>query len=485
MRGVLLNLAALGLGFVATLAGTVAWRTLAAPDHQPVVAAAGPVADGAVLAAKLSRVVRHRTVSSATGGADPAPFRALLATIDQQWPHLRQGATLQSFGHSRLYTIPGTDPALAPVLLMAHMDVVPVENAAGWARSPFGGEVAEGFVHGRGTLDMKAAMVGILEAVDQRLAAGWRPARTVHIALGEDEEVGGHQGARRIAAHLRAQGVRLAWVLDEGLMVTEGMVPGLDRPAALVAVAEKGYLTVELVARAAGGHSSRPPPHTAAGRVAAAAARLEAHPFPASIAGPTADMLRWLGPHMGMPERLAFANLDLLGGVVQAKLAAKPSTAATLGTTIAVTQLSGSVQENVLPQEARAVVNLRLHPRDSIAGALAHIRAAVADPSIEVRVRAGTLHGEPSPISPTTGHGWDTIAESIRAVDPDILVAPGLMIGGTDSRWFLPLADAVYRFQPARITPRDAERFHGTDERIGIENLAEFAAFYDGVLARL
>jgi carboxypeptidase PM20D1 len=481
-----LNLVALVGGFAGVLLATVLLRTLTAGPDQPEVRAVVASQDAEAVAAKLAELVRHPTVSHRSAAAtDPAPFVALGRSIDTLWPSLRERSTLEHFGHSRLYTVAGTDPSLPPVLLLAHMDVVPVENAAGWQHPPFSGTVAQGFVHGRGTMDMKAAMVGILEALDQLLAAGWRPERTVYVALGEDEEVGGHRGARRIAAALQQRGVRLGWVLDEGLMITSGLVPGVERPAALVATAEKGYLTVELVARAEGGHSSRPPPHTAAGRVAAAVARVENAPFHAEISGPTAEMFQWLGPHAGMPERLAFANLDLLGGLVQPKLAAKPATAALLGTTIAVTQLSGSVQENVLPQEARAVVNLRLHPRDSIASALAHLRVAIDDPSIELNPLPATLHGEPSPVSPTEGPGWEAITRSIREVDPEIVVAPGLMIGGTDSRWFLPPADAVYRFQPARIGPGDTGRFHGTDERVSVENLGEFVVFYRQLLQRL
>ena len=488
MRRAVLSFAAALAATTAGVVGVALVRAATTRSRQPAVTPAEEPVDEARVADLLGEALRFRTVSRHDPSLlDPAPFEALNAWLPRAWPrlHANPDVEVEPFGLSRLYTWRGTEPALPPVLLMAHTDVVPVEDAAGWAHDPWSGAVAEGHVWGRGAIDMKAAMVGFMEAADALSAGGFRPRRTVVLALGHDEEVGGHRGHKQMAAALAARGVRFGWVLDEGLVITDGIVPGLQAPAALIGTSEKGYLTVELVAEGLGGHSSMPPPQSAAGIVAGAAARLEASPFPATLDGPVAEMFSWLGPEMGFVERLAFANLWLLGPVVQGQLEAKNNTNATLRTTIAVTQLEGSVQENVLPQEARAVVNLRLHPRDSIASALAHVEAAVDDARVAVRPVTASIHSEPSPVSSTTAEGWQVIARSIREVNPEVVVAPGVMIGGTDSRWYVPLADDVYRFHPAWLGPGDTDRIHGTDERISTENLADYVRFYRRVLQAL
>lgn len=488
MRRAVLTIAAVlgaaGVGIV----GLAVVRASTLSSLQPVVSPVEEPVDEARVAALLGQALRFRTVSRHDAARrDAGPFEALNAWLPEAWPRLHGDPNVQveAFGLSRLYTWQGTDPSLPPVLLMAHTDVVPVEDATSWSRDPWSGAVEDGHVWGRGAIDMKAAMVGFMEAADALSAEGFRPKRTVHLALGHDEEVGGHEGHEQMARALADRGVHFSWVLDEGLLITDGIVPGLDVPAALIGASEKGYLTVELVAEGLGGHSSMPPPQSAAGIVAGAAARLEATPFPADVDGPVAEMFAWLGPEMGFVQRLAFANLWLLGPVVQGRLEAKNNTNATLRTTIAVTQLEGSVQENVLPQRARAVVNLRLHPRDSIDGALRHVEAAIDDPRVVVRPLEDSIHSEPSPVSSTRSEGWRVIVESIREVHPDVIVAPGLMVGGTDSRWYVPLSDDVYRFHPAWLGPDDTDRIHGTDERISTKNLADYVRFYRRVLQAL
>lgn len=477
-RAILAAVGVLALGLVGVVGVAVA-RSAMVTSRQPDVAPVSVEVDADRVAGLLSHTIRLETVSTIDRSQmDRAPFEALNAWLPEAWPALHGVVEVEEFDLARLYKWEGTDPSLPPVLLMAHTDVVPVENEAAWSHPPFSGDVRDGYVFGRGAIDMKAAMVGFMEAANQLAAEGWRPPRTVYLALGPDEEVGGHIGHARIAEALEERGTRLAWVLDEGLLITDGLVPGLEPPAALVAVAEKGYLSVVLTARGTGGHSSMPPPQSAAGIVAAAVTRVEAAQFDGGVDGPVASMFTWLGPEMTGINRLAFSNLWLLGGVVQGQLEAQPNTNATLRTTIAVTQLEGSVKDNVLPQEATAVINLRLHPRDSIDSAMAHLEAAVDDPRVEITPLDGTLNGEPSAVSKTEGHGWDAITRSIREVHPDVVVSPGLMIGGTDSRWYAPVADDIYRFHPYWARPGDTDRIHGVDERIAVENLADYVRFY-------
>lgn len=482
--------AVLGIALVG-LCGSLVLGTVLAPSRQPQVEAtsSGSEVDVDAVAERLGQALALPTVSSQDpADIDPRPFLLLHGWLARTYPHAHVAMERETINDlSLLYTWQGTDPDLPPVLLMAHTDVVPVapDAADKWTWPPFSGTVADGFVWGRGAIDMKPVMIGLMEAIEGLAAEGWRPPRTVMLAFGHDEEVGGEAGNAEIRALLERRGQRLAWVLDEGLVVTDGIVPGLAPPAALIGVAEKGYLSLELVVEGTGGHSSMPPPQTAAGVVAAAVTRLEAAPFPAAVDGPAGEMFDWLAPEMGLPMRVVFSNRWLLGPVVLSQLAAKPNTNATTRTTIAVTQLEASLQDNVLPQRARAVVNLRLHPRDSIASATERVRAIIDDPRVELRPLAGTLYSEPSPVTPSDGAAFSLVARTIRQVRPDVVVAPGLMIGGTDSRYYVDLADAVLRFHPYWMGPGDSERIHGRDERISVDNLSFYVDFYRRLLQNL
>jgi carboxypeptidase PM20D1 len=266
-------------------------------------------------------------------------------------------------------------------------------------------------------------------------------------------------------------------VLDEGLAVVEGVMPGIERPIALLGVAEKGYLSLELRATAEGGHSSAPPRQTAIDLLVRALGRLRARPLPAGIDGPVAELFTTLAAEMSFDRRLVLANLWLFEPLVVRELAARPSTDALLRTTTAPTMLSGSPKDNVLPTEARAVVNFRLHPRDSVEAVVAHVRRAVADPRIEVEVY-GDFASAASPAAPTRGPAYELLAGTVARVFPEAVVAPSLVLGGTDARHFTGLTPNVYRFAPLRIGPGDLERVHGTDERLALEDYGRMIRFY-------
>ncbi len=492
MMRVLVRLALGVLVVVLALAGVVAFNTwrVAAPGVPGPALVKEPVdAEGA--ARRLARAVRFETVAldfrelgRPGGRADPlGSFLEMQAWLRETYPKVYEQLTVERIGGaSLLMRWAGTDESLAPMLLLAHQDVVPVApgTEGAWAHPPFEGVRAGGHIWGRGTWDNKGNLIAQMEAVEGLVAAGFVPRRTVYLAFGHDEEVGGEQGARAMAEHLAMRGVRLAFVLDEGLLVTEGIVPGVGPPAALIGVAEKGYLTVELQAGGAPGHSSMPPPagEGAVGRLAAALAALEARPMPARMDIASA-MLQPLLPAIGGSMRVALANLWLFGPLVQSRLAQAAGTQAMLRTTTAMTMLRAGVRENVLPGSATAWVNFRILPGDSIQGVLAHVRETVAGTGVEVSVsRAAGDASEPSPRSATDTAGYLAIEKAVRETFADALVAPGLMIAATDSRHFLAISDAVYRFSPVRAGPDDLARFHGTNERIGEDNLAEMVRFY-------
>jgi carboxypeptidase PM20D1 len=437
-----------------------------------------------VVVEHLSESLRFETISGER--FDASVFVAFQEWMKTTYPYFHRVAQREVIaGHSLLFTWPGRDSSRAPVLFLAHQDVVPIEKGteSHWTHPPFSGAVAPcgdekgQCVWGRGAIDMKAALVGLLEGAEALARVGWSPSRTLIFAFGHDEEVGG-SGAQEIAAHLKRTKVRAEWVLDEGLLITDGITPGVTEPVAYIGVAEKGYLSLELIASGEGGHSSMPPPSTAVGRLARAVSRLEADPFPAKLDGLSGSMFEEVGPHMPFGLRFAFANRWLLGSIILKKLTAKVSTNATVRTTQAVTMFSGSLQDNVLPQRASAVVNYRIHPRDSIAGVTRRVREVIDDDGIVIKKRSGGLISEPSKISAVDGAGFRSISRAIRGAFPGVIVAPGLFIAATDSRHYTDVVDNIYRFHPIWMGPTDGARIHGTNERIRAENFRRAVTFY-------
>lgn len=473
------------LGITTLLCGVLVARMyLFAPPESAVNGGLplDPKPDGSV--ARLAEALRFPTVSHADPSArDPSAFLDLHAWMNASYPRSHATLCRQAFGLSLLYTWPGQDPSLAPVLFMAHQDVVPVDagTEGDWAHPPFGGEIADGYVWGRGAIDMKSVLVALLEATEALLTQGYRPKRTLLLAFGHDEEVGG-SGNEAIADALARRGTRLAWVVDEGLTVSEGVVRGATTPVALIGIAEKGYLSLELVTEAEGGHASMPPDQTAVGILARAIHRLERNPFPASLDGPTVTMLERLGPAMPFPQRLAFANLWLFGPWVEARLTEQPTTNALLRTTTAATLFEGGVKDNVLPQYARAVVNFRIHPRDSVASVMDRVKTVVDDPRVRIHPLLDTPHSEPSPVSGVSAPGFRAIERAILSTFPQARVAPSLFVAATDSRHYASIAEDTYRFMPYRMYLRDLARIHGTDERISVSNLASYVQFYGQLL---
>lgn len=458
-------------------------RALRLPSRQ-VTASPAPAraVDADAVAGRLAEAIRIPTISTSS---DPAtvPAEAFAAFADwlaASYPRLH-GALARELvsGHSLLFTWPGSEPELPPLLLLAHHDVVPAENEERWSHPPFAGVVAGGFVWGRGAIDDKGALVAVCEAVEALLAEGFAPRRTVLLAFGHDEEVGGSNGAAKIAERLAARGVRAALVLDEGYALIEaGMVPGFSGVLAPIGVAEKGSVSLEIVARAAGGHSSTPPPTTAAGILARAITRLEEHPMPVSIGGVTGSFFAWLAPEMPLPLRLAFGNADLLAPLADPLLRREPGINALLRTTTAVTMLSGAPKTNVLPVDAVATVNFRILPGETVETVRARVQELVGGAAVEVRDNAESPARDPSAVSPSDGPAFALLQTTIAELFPGAVVAPALVVGGTDARHYRRVSDAVYRFGPFRFAAADIRLPHGIDERIAVDNLAGGVRFY-------
>jgi carboxypeptidase PM20D1 len=477
-------LAVLGAALLLLLA-VMGVRTLMLGSRQLPVAPAPPVkVDAAQIARRVGAAVAFQTISTADPARTPhAAFAGLRAFLVRTYPRSFAAFQEERIGDSLLLTLPGSDAALPPVLLMAHQDVVPVEasSRAAWTHPPFAGAITDGYVWGRGTLDDKGCLIAMLEATESLLGAGFQPRRTLMLAFGADEEVGGQGGNGKIAALLQARGVRLQSVLDEGGLVLPGTELNVRPDVAMVGIAEKGVVSLELTVRGPGGHSSMPPRHTVIGVLGEAIRNLEAQPFPARLDGATAQFLDRLGPESPLLRRVAIANRWLLDGAVMSQLAAKPSTDAIQRTTTAVTMIDGGVKENVLPAQARAVVNFRILPGESIASVEEHARRVIHDPQVQIR-RLETVSAEPSPVSSTASASFRKLETTIREMLPGALVAPNLTVGMTDSRHYLPISEGVYRFIPYRLTLEDTHRVHGVDERLSVEDCGRMARFYQQLI---
>ena len=480
------RIAAVSAILVTVLLAVILVRTAVFTRAQATVEPIAPLEIGNAALQHLASAIRVPTVSVAgTPGADSSTFEKLREVLQASFPQVHQQLNRELIGgNSLLFTWQGVDRSARPLLLMAHMDVVPVEpgTESAWTHPPFSGDVADGFLWGRGTLDDKSGVLAILEAVEGLLTTGFHPRQTIFLAFGHDEEIGGQAGAAKIAEVLAARGARLEFVLDEGLAVTRGIVPGLESPAALVGIAEKGFASIELSADAPGGHSSMPPPSTAVGLIAAAVHRLEQNPMQPSLSGPAALLFDRLGPEMPFSTKLAIANRWLFEKVILSKLSSTAATNALVRTTTAATIIEGGVKDNVLPAHARAVVNFRIKPGDTIDSVLSHVKRVVGDSRITIKLLDSQGARDASKVSSTTSAAFLTIERTIRQVFPGTLVAPSLVLGATDSRQFEPIAADVYRFMPYEIGPDDTSRVHGTNERISLESYRNCIRFYTQLL---
>jgi len=345
-----------------------------------------------------------------------------------------------------------------------------------WLKPPYDGVIADGFIWGRGSRDDKGNLYSILEAAEAMAKAGFRPKRTIYLAFGHDEEVSGTRGAEAIAATLASRGVRLDYAIDEGLLIAEGIMKGLDKPAALIGVAEKGYVTLALTAHATPGHSSMPPHDTAIGTMSAALTRLEEHRLPMRVDGAVSEMFDALAPEMASFNRVVLSNLWLFKPLVLREFEKSGPTEAMTRTTTALTIFNAGDKDNVLPGNASATVNFRLMPGDSQASVIEHVRRTIHDDRISIEAFPG--NAEPTPVSSTTSPSYQALNRTIREIFPDVVVAPGLMLAGTDSRHYAGIADNIFRFSPVRADANDLKRFHGTNERLSIEGYADMIRFY-------
>ena len=484
VKRVAATLGILVVGFVLVLVVGAATVTSRQPKVLPLI----PVeVDEKAVSAHLSAVVKRRTIStSLESGAPPAELEGLHADLVAAFPKVHAALAREVVSdHSLLYTWKGSRDAQKPIILCAHLDVVPVEvgTEAAWTHPAFEGAIEGGFVWGRGTLDDKGSLIAILAAVEALLGEGFVPVRTVYLAFGQDEEISGRAGAEKIVDVLASRDVHAEMALDEGSALVEGVVTDVPAPVAAIGIAEKGYVSVDLKLEIPGGHSSTPAPENALTVLARALERLRAEPMPARIDGATEQFLSWAAPEMGFGPRLALANTWVSAPLVRRMFASSPTLGAAIRTTTAITVFHAGVKDNVVPAIATATVNFRVLPGDTTDDVLAHVRQTMGDARIVAEAQAGS-RTEPSKVSRVDTRAFGHLASTVREVFPGTVVAPSLVLGATDGRWYARVAEDVYRFAPFRLEPADIQRIHGKDERLASASLANGVRFYRRLVQR-
>ena len=440
-------------------------------DRYPDLDASGAVE-------RLRDAVRCRTVNNVDHSkTDFREFDRLQALMRSSYPTVMRAGSFELIGHSVLITVPGTDPSLRPALYMSHQDVVPVVRGteADWVHDPFSGDLAEDCVWGRGTLDIKEMVFGILEAAEYLLGHGGRFRRTAFLAFGDDEETL-NLGALGIAETLKARGVQLEFVLDEGLgSIEDGAVfgaPGL--PVTRIELMEKGYADLELSVESAGGHSSRPWGGSSLEHLARAVTAITDRPFLPRCPEPLLRSFETLAPHI-TEEPLRSLVQDVRGNAeaIAAYCMIRPELFPFVCTTVAPTVIEGGSDTcNVLPQNMRAVINFRLNEGDRAGTLLQRCREGVlaADPKSPVSLRFLQAN-DPSEIARTDGFGYRTLKAALKEFYPEVLAAPSLISGGTDARRYEQVCDTCLRCSPFMVD-RELMRqgVHGTNERIPVRS---------------
>lgn len=445
------------------------------PKAQPS-AEAEPVSfdrDAAVSA--LQQLIRCRTVSNVDPAQeDDAEFEKLIALMPTLYPRVFEVCSFDRLpDRGILMRWPGKNNA-APSVMMAHYDVVPLDEAQ-WDKPPFAGIIEDGVLWGRGTLDTKATFNGILFAANHLIGTGFQPENDMYFAFSGGEEINGN-GAKNIVDYFIARGIQPALVLDEGGAVVENVFPGVKAPCGLIGIAEKGMMNVEYSVRSAGGHASAPPVHTPVRTLSEACLRVIKHPFKMGINRPAAELFDTLGRHSTFLYKLIFANLwcfrpalDLIcrlsGGEINALVR----------TTTAFTQMEGSSARNVLPTQAKLISNMRLNPGDTVASAQAYLKKVVSDDRVEIKVLESF---EPSPVSVTDCDAYRTVAAAVARTWPGCIVSPYLMVQCSDARHYGRLSDRVYRFCAMDLTSEERKTIHGNNERIRLESIGKTVEFY-------
>ncbi len=426
----------------------------------------------------LSFAIQIPTVSE-EDGKNAEAFGAFAQFLNASYPRMHAALELTNVSGCLVYRWKGTNAHAAPALFLAHMDVVPAPEE-GWIHPPFSGAVEDGYVWGRGAIDMKAHLIALCESCESLLADGFTPEADVYFGFGCDEELMKESSAADMARYFARQGIRFSFIFDEGL-VFNGAPFGLNEYIAAIGVSEKGYADIRISAKGSSGHASTPPPRTALNEIARALCALEDHPMPRMLEGPSLALLEALAPHVAGPDGELLKGLPHTADAVIKRLEAFPALDALLHTTFAATMAQGSQTSNVLPAEASAIVNVRIAPGDSVQSVVEHIKSVI-DPTLTVEV---VLGNDPIPPTPLDSPAYRRAAACAAKNYPSTIVAPYPMVAATDSRYFTNLTDCILRFVPFRSARADISGMHGVNERVEIASFDEGMRFFSDLMQTL
>ena len=428
----------------------------------------------------LAELVRCKTVSYSDASLeDDAEFEKLIAKLPSLYPNVFRTCSLQRFdGRGLLFHWKGSDRSGDPAVLMAHYDVVPVDESS-WDGPAFEAVIKDGAMWGRGTLDTKVTFNGILSAAENLISQGFTPKDDIYFAFSGGEEING-PGADNIVNYFESQGITPSMVVDEGGAVVTDIFPGVSGQCGLIGIAEKGLMNLEFDVSSDGGHASAPAPHTPVGILSKACSRLEDHPFKKHFEGPALEMFNVLGRHSTFLYRLIFANLWCFGGILDSICKKSGGELnALVRTTVAFTQMTGSAAPNVIPPSASMVANLRLNPADNVESAVEYVKNTIANDDIKLNVLIGR---NPSPVSSIDCEGWRRVVSAVEGTWRGCIVAPYLMVQCSDSAYYGRISDRVYRFSAMDLTAEERHSIHGNNEHIRLETVKSAVEFFIRVM---
>ncbi len=475
MKKLLLGLLAILLLFV----GFILVKTLTFTSNQLQVDAIEEVVIPDATIERLQEALRIKTISFENeADFDATQFEEFNQLLARNYPLIDSILDHKVFSqYSHLYQWQGSNRTLKPIVLMGHIDVVPIASPDKWSVDPFAATIKDGKIWGRGTIDDKFSVIGILEAIEMLLQSGFQPERTIYLAFGHDEEVGGEKGAVLMANYLVENGIEAEFVLDEGYAITQKLIPGITPDAALIGIAEKGSTTIELTVDMEGGHSSQPAQETAIDVLASGVAKLKANPLQPTLSAPMQGFMDQLGPEMGFVNKMAFANRNIFKGMIISTYEnASGAGNALVRTTTSPTIFEAGIKENIIPTFARALINFRIIPDQTSEDVMQHVIEVINDERINPKFYG--FNTNPSPVSPMDSDGYNVINRTIKEVFENTLTAPNLVIAATDSRHFGAVGSNIYRFVPYHINEENINTFHGIDERIPIEDYKDAIRFY-------
>lgn len=428
----------------------------------------------------FSKAVKIKTVSyENTADFDSIQFDKFSEFLQNTYPLTDSILDKKIFNsYSFLYHLKGSEPALKPIILMGHLDVVPVieVNITDWNVAPFSGEIKNDTIWGRGTIDDKVGVVGIMEAVENLLAYNFKPKRSIYIALGHDEELGGRDGALVMANYLKENNIEAEFIVDEGGSITQGLIPDIEKDVALIGIAEKGFISLELSIKLEGGHSSMPEKETSIDVMSSAVTKLKTNPFPAKISEPLKGFISYLGPEMPLLNKVIFANQSIFKSVITNVYEGSSTGNALVRTTTSPTIFNSGVKDNIIPQIAKATINFRIDPENTTETVISRVKEIINDGRISIT--EGKFYSNPSKVSSIEGMGFKTLSKTIKQIFPEVLIAPYLVVGATDSRHFNEVSDNIFRFSPVFMNSSNIKSFHGLNERMATKDFKNSIRFY-------